>query len=98
MLTDPPTKCYLWTGVFANGGEIIITNINIITIIKNRMKRRKAAAGHLTIDSVVQIGHLIIMNNIIKITNITDNTNNTNTITIIIAMAQNTVLRHVHVV
>ena len=92
MLTDPPTKCSLWTNVFANGGEIIITNINIITNIKNRMKRRKAAAGHLTIDSVVQIGHLITMNNIIII-NITDNTNNTNTITIIIAMAQNTVLR-----
>ena len=92
MLTDPPTKCYLWTDVFANGGEIIITNINIITNSKIRMKWRKSAAGHLTIDSVVQIGHLITMNNIIII-NITDNTNNTNTITIIIAMAQNTVLR-----
>ena len=92
MLTDPPTKCYIWTSVFATGGEIIVINLNIITNINNRMKRRKAAAGHLTIDSVVQIGHLITMNNIIII-NITDNTNNTNTITIIIAMAQNTVLR-----
>ena len=55
-------------------------------------ERRRAAARHLMIDSVVQIGHLMILNNIIII-NITDNTNNTNTITIIIAMAQNTVLR-----
>ena len=50
------------------------------------------------IDSVVQIGHLTIMNNIIlinitNIINITDNTKNTNTITIVIAMVQNTVLR-----
>ena len=83
MLTDPPAILHL----FVIGGEIMVINLNIITNINNRMKRRKAAARHLMIDSVVQIGHLMIVNNIIiiSITNITDNTNNTNIITIIIA-------------
>ena len=42
------------------------------------------------IDSVVQIGHLMILNNIIiiNITNITDITNNTNTITITIIITR----------
>ena len=89
MLTDPPTKCYILTNVFAIGAEIIAINI---TNINNSKKRRKAGAGHLKIDSVVQRGHLMIFNNIIIIS-ITDNTNNNNTITIIIAVVQNTVLR-----
>ena len=92
MLTDPPTKCYMRTGVFAIRGDIIVINLNIITNINNRMKRQKAAARHLMIYSVVQIGHLMIINNIIIIS-ITDNTNNNNTITIVIAVVQNTVLR-----
>ena len=89
MLTDPPTKCYILTNVFAIGAEIIAINI---TNINNSKKRRKAGAGHLKIDSVVQRGHLMIFNNIIIIS-ITDNTNNNNTITIVIAVVQNTVLR-----